>query len=88
MHWAVILDPGRSEWLDDHEWRVPVADYPGSIPLSSLRISGIVIDSPGWGERFSYPPGSDQAKLGNALKGLDCYFYDHAEEVLIKSGGY
>lgn len=48
--WAVRLEPGSSDWLEEREWRVPLsyADHPHGLPLFTVRLVALLVGSQDW----------------------------------------
>jgi hypothetical protein len=62
--WAVRLEAGSSEWLEEREWRVV---RHGNVPLTELRPAGLPVGDPAWtGARFTaLPNAAGQLVQGN-----------------------
>lgn len=58
--WAVRLDTtqgGRSDWLHEREWRVPLPDAPEpSLALTPGAIAAILVPNPSWQEALAPGP--------------------------------
>jgi len=47
--WAVRLEPVSSDWLEEREWRIPLAPAPeAALPLHALRLEALLVGDPGW----------------------------------------
>lgn len=90
--WAVKLEAGSSDWLEEREWRVPV-DAPrvqldGSsptlqpeVPLSRLRIVALLVGDQSWSplrqDWRPTPTGTDFGPaLPSLLAGVDRWWWD------------
>jgi hypothetical protein len=49
--WLVRLEPGRSDWLEEREWRIPVpaaADPEPALPVQALRLVALLVGDANW----------------------------------------
>jgi hypothetical protein len=45
---TVRLDPGKSDWLHEHEWRLPLAPGDTALKLETEALQAVIVGDPFW----------------------------------------
>ncbi len=68
--WAVRLEAGSSEWLEEREWRIV---RHSDVPLLELRPTGLLVGDPSW-TGAQWVPNAGQSPLGYYFPTPGSYF--------------